>query len=298
MLIDKPLDEFIIERRPDIIVKGKEYESGFNIEFDALKDYGGQLIFSSGEMGSLSDNHKNYHLNIPSITQELLREFMTRHSITSVRLREIVSNFTNKRVCVLGDIIIDEYIDCFALGMSQEEPTLVVSPQETQQFLGGAGIVASHAAQLGAEVQFLSVTGQDQGRDFAASILDKYGVDYSFIVDAARPTTVKQRFRSQGKSLLRVSTLSQQAISTKLQNLILSEFKKISTECDLVIFSDFNYGCLPQPLVEKIISIAKKRNIFIAADSQSSSQYGDVSRFKGADLITPTERGKTSTSKL
>ena len=186
VLIDKPLDEFIIERRPDIIVKGKEYESGFNIEFDALKDYGGQLIFSSGEMGSLSDNHKNYHLNIPSITQELLREFMTRHSITSVRLREIVSNFTNKRVCVLGDIIIDEYIDCFALGMSQEEPTLVVSPQETQQFLGGAGIVASHAAQLGAEVQFLSVTGQDQGRDFAASILDKYGVDYSFIVDAAR----------------------------------------------------------------------------------------------------------------
>ena len=290
VLIDKPLNEFIIERRPDIIVKGKEYESGFNIEFDALKDYGGQLIFSSGEMGSLSDNHKNYHLNIPSITQELLREFMTRHSITSVRLREIVSNFTNKRVCVLGDIIIDEYIDCFALGMSQEEPTLVVSPQETQQFLGGAGIVASHAAQLGAEVQFLSVTGQDQGRDFAASILDKYGVDYSFIVDAARPTTVKQRFRSQGKSLLRVSTLSQQAISTKLQNLILSEFKKISTECDLVIFSDFNYGCLPQPLVEKIISIAKKRNIFIAADSQSSSQYGDVSRFKGADLITPTER--------
>ena len=89
---------------------------------------------------------------------------------------------------------------------------------------------------------------------------------------------------------MRVSTLSQQAISTKLQNLILSEFKKISTECDLVIFSDFNYGCLPQPLVEKIISIAKKRNIFIAADSQSSSQYGDVSRFKGADLITPTER--------
>ena len=171
-LIDKPLIEFIAERRPDIIVKGKEYESGFNIEVNALKDYGGQLIFSSGEMSSLSDNYVNYNLNIPSITQDLIREFMTRHLITSERLREIVNNFTNKRVCVLGDIIIDEYIDCFALGMSQEEPTLVVSPQETRQFLGGAGIVASHAAQLGAEVRFVSVTGQDQGRDFAASILE------------------------------------------------------------------------------------------------------------------------------
>ena len=89
--------------------------------------------------------------------------------------------------------------------------------------------MASHASQLGANVTFLSVTGQDKARNFAASILDKYDVNYSFIVDTARPTTVKQRFRSQGKSLLRVSTLSQQAIPSKLQEIIFLNLKKSQT---------------------------------------------------------------------
>ena len=64
---------------------------------------------------------------------------------------------------------------------------------------------------------------------------------------------------------------------------------KIVKELDLLVFSDFNYGCLPQCLVQKIISLANEHSVFIAADSQSSSQIGDISRFK-VQLITPTER--------
>jgi len=58
-----------------------------------------------------------------------------------------------------------------------------------------------------------------------------------------------------------------------------------------LVFSDFNYGCLPQSLVEKITSLvkSKKPNIMMVADSQSSSQIGDISRFKDMNLITPTE---------
>ena len=290
LLICNPLDEFIKEHKPDIIVKGKEYEDKFNPEFEILQSYGGRLIFSSGEMGISSKYTNEGYINVPLSTKNILKSFMERHAITSQRLIDILNNFSHKKICVIGDIIIDEYIDCFALGMSQEEPTLVVSPQEKRQFLGGAGIVASHASQLGAKVTFLSVTGQDQARNFAASILEKYGVNYSFVVDSARPTTVKQRFRNQGRSLLRVSTLSQQAIASTLQSILLSEFKKAASQFDLIIFSDFNYGCLPQALVEKIISICKEKNILIASDSQSSSQFGDISRFKGSDLITPTER--------
>ena len=58
----------------------------------------------------------------------------------------------------------------------------------------------------------------------------------------------------------------------------------------LLVFSDFNYGCLPQQLVDQIVVMAKKRNVMLAADSQSSSQVGDIGRFKGMDLLTPTER--------
>jgi bifunctional ADP-heptose synthase (sugar kinase/adenylyltransferase) len=58
----------------------------------------------------------------------------------------------------------------------------------------------------------------------------------------------------------------------------------------VLVFSDFNYGCLPQPLVDKIIPMARSRGMLLAADSQSSSQMGDIGRYHGMDLLTPTER--------
>ena len=67
-------------------------------------------------------------------------------------------------------------------------------------------------------------------------------------------------------------------------------FEKNVAKYDVVIFSDFNYGCLPQRLVEKIIKVSKKNNITITADSQSSSQLGNISRYHNTKLITPTER--------
>jgi bifunctional ADP-heptose synthase (sugar kinase/adenylyltransferase) len=61
-------------------------------------------------------------------------------------------------------------------------------------------------------------------------------------------------------------------------------------ELDLVVFSDFNYGCLPQPLVDEVCRMCNAVGIPYIADSQASSQVGDVSRFKGAALMSATER--------
>ena len=75
----------------------------------------------------------------------------------------------------------------------------------------------------------------------------------------------------------------------RIQDLIFKEIEKLINKIDLFIFSDFNYGCLPTPLVERIIDLLKSKNIMVFADSQSSSQTGDITRFKGMELITPTE---------
>ena len=174
--------------------------------------------------------------------------------------------------------------------MSQEDTTIVVTPLDTSRFIGGAAIVAAHAAGLGAQVDFISIVGNDDAHTFSKEELINSGVNSSLIVDMTRPTTVKQRFRSKGKTLLRVSHLHQSTISPALQSSILENIKLIIDKVDLLVFSDFNYGCLPQDLVEKISSLAKNNNIMMAADSQSSSQIGDISRFNNVDLITPTER--------
>ena len=100
---------------------------------------------------------------------------------------------------------------------------------------------------------------------------------------------MKQRFKTINTNLLRLNTYSTNEISLNIQDKIFKMFEKNVAKYDVVIFSDFNYGCLPQRLVEKIIKVSKN-NITITADSQSSSQLGNISRYHNTKLITPTER--------
>ncbi len=289
-ILDEPLPAVIKSLKPDIVVKGKEHELGFNPELTVLEQFGGQLLFSSGEtiFSSLDLIRKEFK-ELDSQSIKVPHEYLLRHVIQTARLTDLLQQFSKLNVCVVGDLIIDEYITCQALGMSQEDTTIVVTPVDSTRFIGGAGIVAAHAAGLGASVQFFSVTGNDEARDFALEGLVTAGVNTRLLVDNSRPTTLKQRYRSKGKSLLRVSHLHQGAISLVLQRQMLVEFERVLDEVDLLVFSDFNYGCLPQPLVDQLVAMAKSRNVMLVADSQSSSQVGDIGRFKGMDLLTPTE---------
>jgi rfaE bifunctional protein kinase chain/domain len=184
---------------------------------------------------------------------------------------------------------VDEYINCDPLGMSQEDPTIVVTPIRQDRFVGGAGIVAAHAAGLGARVRYFGVVGSDATAQFADERLGAYGVGSQLVVDGSRPTSLKQRFRAGGKTLLRVSHLRQHDVSQELADELFANVEATLDETDLLIFSDFNYGCLPQALVDRLLASAARRGVTMVADSQTSSQIGDVSRFKGMRLITPTE---------
>ena len=290
-IADEPVTSVIARLRPDIVVKGKEHEPRFNPELAVLEQYGGRLIFSSGEttFSSLDLIRKEFREFDPR-TISPPHEYLVRHGIDSTRLASLLQHFSKMKVCVIGDLIVDEYITCQPLGMSQEDATIVVMPLDSTRFIGGAGIVAAHAAGLGASVQFVSVTGVDAARTFALEGLAVAGVDARLLIDESRPTSLKQRYRSNGKSLLRVSHLHQGAISATLQTQLLAALERALDTADILVFSDFNYGCLPQPLVDRLVAMAKTRGVMLAADSQSSSQVGDIGRFKGMDLLTPTER--------
>jgi rfaE bifunctional protein kinase chain/domain len=166
----------------------------------------------------------------------------------------------------------------------------VVTPIEQTTFVGGAGIVAAHARGLGADVRFLTVTGHDEQSKFAKTALAGYDVAADLLIDPSRPTTHKQRYRARGKTLLRVNELRQHAIDAEISKKFIARALELVKTADVVLFSDFNYGCLPQHVVDVITAEARKRNAWIGADSQASSQLSDVSRFKGMDLITPTEK--------
>lgn len=289
-IIYESIEKVLMRIKPDFVVKGKEYELKENPEVKMLQEYGGQLIFSSGAALFTSFDLIQKELNDEINSNiKLPVEYINRHKININTLKQLVENFSNLEVLVLGDLIVDEYISCEPLGMSQEDPTIVVTPIKSTKFIGGAGIVAAHAAQLGAKVHFLSVIGIDETGIFAKSELKKFNVQYDLIEDLTRPTTLKQRFRSKEKCLLRVNHLHQNEISSEIEDIIFKKVESLLTNVKLVVLSDFNYGCLPQTLVDKLVTLAKGKGIYVAADSQSSSQIGDVARFNNVNLLTPTE---------
>jgi len=290
-IIDEPIENILLQVKPNFIVKGKEYEHAHNVEKNIVSQYGGRLVFSSGQTTFSSLDLIQQSIDKDNVGWlDVMSTFLSRYNIDKNTLKEIVSKFDQTKICIIGDLIIDEYIECEPVGMSQEEPTIVVTPIESRQFVGGAGIVAAHAASLGADVMLLSVTGVDGLARFARESLEHRGVAVRVVEDNSRDTTLKQRFRAGGKSLLRVNRLQHHSISIDLQRKLMSMLEAYAQTVDVLVFADFNYGCLPQNLVEQITEFGKRNSIKMLADSQSSSQIGNIGRFVDMDLITPTER--------
>ncbi len=290
-IIEDSVIDVILKLKPALVVKGKEHRTHENSEQKAVDSYGGKLLFSSGDVvfSSLDLIRREMGIQEPKAIS-LPVDFMLRRGVTNSLLLSLLSKMEKVKVVVVGDTIADEYISCDPLGMSEEDPTIVVTPISTRTFIGGAAIVAAHASSLGAKVKYFSVVGNDETAKFCRGELTKYGVEHDLLIDDARPTTLKQRFRSRNKTLLRVSHLVQRSIDESMQASLSSKVIAACQDADLLIFSDFNYGCLPQAVVDQIIAVAVKNEIKIVADSQSSSQIGDIARFKNADLLLPTER--------
>jgi rfaE bifunctional protein kinase chain/domain len=288
--LDAPADMFVAALKPNVVVKGKEFETRFNPEQAAVDSYGGQLVFSSGELrfASLALLERDfYRADLTAIRKPL--DYPQRHGFDISGLKSTLAKMSGMRVLVIGDLIVDEYVTCDAVGMSQEDPTIVVTPIVSKTFVGGAGGVAAHARGLGAEVRCCTIVGEDESAKFALDLLEEQGVCCDHFADSTRPTTRKQRFRALNKTMLRVNYLRHHAASSEIQQKMLAAVEAALPSCDLVLFSCFNYGCLPQDLVDAIAAKARAAGVMLAADSQASSQLGDVSRFKDMALITPTE---------
>ena len=228
-LLNEDVLEYIKRKKPDILVKGKEFENRHNPEEEIMKTYGGKILFSSGEIGFSSLNllQKDFEISFLNLSHD--NNFIKRHKIEKTKLIDYINRFSDLNILVIGDTIIDEYITCDAIGMSQEDPTIVVTPISNKKFIGGAAIVASHAKTLGSNVSYMSVLGNDENYEFTHDYLTSLGINTYLLKDSTRPTTLKQRFRAQNKTLLRVNHLKQHNISKDLEEKILENFVDLST---------------------------------------------------------------------
>ena len=202
-----------------------------------------------------------------------------------------IDSWVYLNVLTVGDLIVDEYINCESVGVSGEDPCMVVSRGAATRFIGGSGIVASHAKGFCADVSLAAVVSNDANGDWVTSSLATQQVSIcAGMRELGRPTPVKTRFRVAGKTVFRTNNIHTTSISQATQDATLRSIKALDTDPNIIFLADFNCGALPVALASDLIEMAKNRGIFVVGDSQSSSQLGDMRKFRGANLVAPTER--------
>jgi rfaE bifunctional protein kinase chain/domain/rfaE bifunctional protein nucleotidyltransferase chain/domain len=280
--------------RPDIYVKGKEFENVFTgrigRERQLVESYGGKVLFSSGDVVYSSTKIIEEHRDKLGYTDEQVQGFCKRHGITRASLTETLEKIQGKNILVVGDAIVDRYVHCDRLGMSADAPVLVVRPTESELFLGGAGIVAEHAQSLGATVGFCTVIGSDAEAEYVRKELVRRNIAADLVVDSLRPTTLKTRYLSEGKKLLNVNQFRDHNLDLPVATQLQQYIQRAGETADAIVICDFSYGVITTGVLDTLCAIGAKRNVPVIGDVQCSSQMGNVTRMKGVTLTTPSER--------
>ena len=292
VLIDKnakPLDN-IATIQPDFFAKGFEYVDGGMSpktaeESEVLESYGGEIVFTPGDV--VYSSSSLIDMAPPELQLQKLLSVMERDTIGFGDLRTTLAGMAGKKVHVVGDTIVDSLTQCAMIGGQTKTPTMSVLYQDKLDYIGGAGIVAKHLRAAGADVVFSTVLGDDPLKDFVLEGLKKFGVEVRPVIDEFRPTTNKNAIVVGGYRLLKIDTLDNSSISDAVVETLISSLGEV--EADAVVFSDFRHGMFNRRTIPALVD-AIPDGVFRVADSQVASRWGNITEFKGFDLITPNER--------
>lgn len=283
--------ENILKLQPDFFVKGFEYQlNGIHPrtreEMEALSTYGGKLLFSPGDI--IYSSTKLLSIHAPNLSRDQLLTLMSEEGATFKILLKTINKFKKLKIHVVGDTIVDKYSECSILGPSQKSPAFSVKLNEYRLYVGGAGIVAKHLRSLGAQVTLTTVLGKDEMASFALKDLENGGVKVNAFIDPTKPTTVKERFLTDGnRILLQVDKVDNTPTSDRILEEICETIKK--NTCEALVCSDFRHGIFNQETIPRITEAISLRTIKVA-DSQVSNRWGNILDFARFDLITPNER--------
>lgn len=197
--------------------------------------------------------------------------------------KEIFSKFDNLNVLIIGDVMVDAYIWGDIERMSPEAPVPVVSVTKKDFRLGGAANVALNIKAMGANPILCSIVGDDtDGEKFASRLAERYITDQGIYKSETRPTTVKTRVISDNKHIVRIDEESTNTINEDEQKGLLVNIEELLPKCQVVIFEDYDKGCISPEVIDFTVSLAKKYNIPTVVDpkKQNFLDYKEVSLFK------------------
>jgi D-glycero-beta-D-manno-heptose-7-phosphate kinase len=204
------------------------------------------------------------------------------------KIKQALSQFKDKRVAVVGDVMIDWYTFGDVKRISEEAPIPILAKTSEKFVLGGAGNVAANLSSLGARVHLFGIVGDDRNASLVLDLLKDKNIGAGGIIkDASRPTVVKHRFVSDaGHQFLRVDGEKNHSLTEHDENKLAELIAAALDGVDLIVLSDYAKGIFSENLAAKIVAIAKTKNKLIAADFKPQNKE----KFIGVDLISPNLR--------
>lgn len=187
--------------------------------------------------------------------------------------------FSDKKILVAGDAMLDRYWFGDANRISPEAPVPVVRITRVEDRLGGAANVAVNIAALGAKAKLLSVIGDDEAGNRVEELLNEKKIEPHLHRDTELKTTVKLRIVARQQQMLRADFENRPTRAVLANHL--TDFENLINESDVLVLSDYGKGGLDH--IARMIEIARAKSIPVLIDPKGSN----YDRYKGATVITP-----------
>lgn len=200
------------------------------------------------------------------------------------RLLKLLEQFKNKKILVVGDIMLDKYIWGDVSRISPEAPVQVVNVVRESYAPGGASNVASNAAALNGNVFMAGIAGNDEAKNILLGELKKRGINTSGIfIDKDKPTIQKVRIVGRGQQLLRVDYEKKEHVHKDIEQSMLEFLEKNIREIDAAVISDYAKGVITPEISSKLVQLAKQHNKMIIVDPKP--EHRDL--YSNVTIITP-----------
>lgn len=284
----------LLERvRPDIYVKGKEYESNddprFHAERQTVERHGGRVVFSSGQVvfsssaliAALEHTSDPFHKRLTQLAEQ--------QELSTPALHGTLQAMRGKRVVVVGETIIDTYVLCDRPEVAGESPVLTLRPLEHRQYDGGAAVVARHAAALGARPVLVTALPQTAAAEALRTRLTAAGVDVRAVPVGAE-LAEKQRFLVGAQKLMKLDLIDPLAPDAAQLDALVGLAHDAACErsgCDAAIITDFGLGLLTPAVLPRLCAALRPSAGVLAGDV--SGRAAGLLAMREMDVLCPSE---------
>ena len=199
----------------------------------------------------------------------------------------ILNQIQSKQVIVIGDLILDEYIQGKADRISPEAPVPIVEVMDETVRFGGAANVAHNISSLGGLVEVIGVVGDDQNGETLMRMFDQSGIGADGVyVDPHRPTSTKSRLMANRQQIVRIDRESKASLAEDASTILIESALTKMADSDTIIFEDYDKGVVSIDFVQQILKKLLAHPQPVVVDPKVENFWN----YKGVTSVTPNAK--------